>query len=1322
MDRLTALSLRQRALIALVTLAIGLFGVISMSSLKQELFPSLQLPVVSVTAEYPGAAPDVVDADVAQPIEAAMQGLEGLESTTSTSTAGVASVAVSFAYGTDLVYAEQRIGQALGRIDAQLPEGVETNVLSGSIGDFPIMQLAVTGGDREATAERIRSQTIPDLLKIDGVRDATLSGAPERRVAITLDQEKLAAAGLTAQSIRDALDTAGILIPIGQITEGDQTLTVQAGSVLASAADVAAIPVQGAANPLTGAPGAPTTIGAVATVALEDKPVTTISRVNGVEALTIAITKTPRSNTVDVSQAVRAELGTLRDDLGEGVELESVFDQAPFVEQSIETLIVEGLLGLAFAVVVIWVFLRSFRSTLVTAISIPASLLVTFIGLQAAQYSLNILTLGALTIAIGRVVDDSIVVIENIRRHLGEEGEPRPERRRAIILEAVREVAGAVTSSTIATVAVYLPIAFVGDIAGELFRPFALTSVIALLASLVVSLTIVPVLAYWFLGGRARRSSGAAAGALAARPADAEAGADAAVATAIADADADADAAADPASAPASVGARLAGAAADGASAAGPSERGLRWRPKQQRAERDRARFAPLGLRDEEPAELAEADPTEPARFADGLPGAVSEAVPAPAALASAAGSETGADSEAALDPADRMLLDADPASLTRRELRRREELLAERSAEAAERAETAEPRELDVAPMAAGMHQSGGGPLPVMDPAQDPEAEDAERVDAPQDEEPADGPAHEAATVPAGVAASVAAPSPAAATHPAATSHPAAVDPAAHPALAAALGHDERPDGWLQRAYVPLLGWTLRRPGLTLLGALLVLVLTGALAPLMSTNFLGSAGSPTVTITQTLAPNASLAAVDAATKDVERAIVDEPGVKTVQLTYGGSSIFSLFSGQSSSVRYSVTVEDGAEVSEVQAALEEKLGAIPDAGEIAIGQQGGAGFSEDLEIDLDAPTTGALADASDAVLAALDGRAGIVSASSSLGETRPYVRIDIDRTAAAAAGLSEVAIGGIVAQQLSASPLGEVMVDGSAVKVELVPASPPTTVDAIRAISIPSAGGPQPLSSYATVEIVDGPVQITAERGTPTATITVVPDGENLSASNAAIEAALADAELPIGAHAALGGVSANQAESFQQLGLALLAAILIVYIVMVATFRSLLQPLLLLISVPFAATGAILLLIATGVPLGLPSLIGVLMLVGIVVTNAIVLIDLVNQFRERGMTVAQALVEGGARRVRPIIMTALATILALTPMALGITGHGGFISQPLAIVVIGGLLSSTLLTLVVLPALYKAVEAPRERRAARRAAELDADLATRRETAAAGA
>jgi hydrophobic/amphiphilic exporter-1 (mainly G- bacteria), HAE1 family len=218
--------------------------------------------------------------------------------------------------------------------------------------------------------------------------------------------------------------------------------------------------------------------------------------------------------------------------------------------------------------------------------------------------------------------------------------------------------------------------------------------------------------------------------------------------------------------------------------------------------------------------------------------------------------------------------------------------------------------------------------------------------------------------------------------------------------------------------------------------------------------------------------------------------------------------------------------------------------------------------------------------------------------------------------------------------------------------------------------------------------------------------------GSNVGAATKDLTTKLKALSLPAGASYEIGGVSQQQSDAFGDLGLAVLAAIAIVFVIMVATFRSLIQPVILLISIPFAATGAIALLLATGTPLGVPALIGVLMLVGIVVTNAIVLMDLINHYRTEGMGVQEAVIEGGRHRLRPILMTAIATIFALLPMALGLTGEGGFISQPLAIVVIGGLVSSTVLTLVLVPTLYTMVEnrkeksrLKRERRRARKAA-----------------
>jgi HAE1 family hydrophobic/amphiphilic exporter-1 len=312
--------------------------------------------------------------------------------------------------------------------------------------------------------------------------------------------------------------------------------------------------------------------------------------------------------------------------------------------------------------------------------------------------------------------------------------------------------------------------------------------------------------------------------------------------------------------------------------------------------------------------------------------------------------------------------------------------------------------------------------------------------------------------------------------------------------------------------------------------------------------------------------------------------------------------------------------------------------------------------------------------------------------------------VKVDRKAAARLGLTENAVGGIVAAQMRPSSIGSLNVDGNATPLYIIQKDLPETIAEVRDIRIPTATGSVSLDSIADVYLTKVPTSITTEKGDRTATVSLTPEGKNLGAISKDVTERLAKVDLPTGVVASIGGVTASQAESFAQLGLALLAAIAIVFIVMVATFSSIRQPLVLLISIPFAATGALGLLLLTDTPLGVSALIGMLLLVGIVVTNAIVLIDLINQYRKEGKDIHDAIMDGARQRLRPILMTALATIFALMPMALGITGGGGFISQPLAIVVIGGLFSSTVLTLVIVPVLYWLVEGGKDRKQARAA------------------
>ncbi|MDQ1172576.1 multidrug efflux pump subunit AcrB [Microbacterium testaceum] len=1027
MSYLAVLSLKNRALIALVTIVAAIFGGLALTSLKQELIPSIEFPQLAVVTTYPGASPEVVETDVSTPIENAIRGVEGLESTTATSTTNSSIVSASFTYGTDLAAAQQKILAAIARINDQLPDSADTTVASASIDDFPVIQLAVTGfTDAQATQATLQTSVVPDLEDVAGVNGAQIVGGTGERVTITPDATRLGERGFSQQAITDALDANGVLFPGGSLTENDQTLTVQTGSKLTSVDEISALPLvpTDAAQIAAGQ----TTIADVADVALQTDPVTTLSRVDGKPALTIAVTKLPAANTVDVSRGVLAALPALESQLGQGATFTVVFDQAPFVEQSIEALAQEGLLGLVFAVVVILVFLMSVRSTLVTAISIPTSVLITFVGLQSFGYSLNILTLGALTIAIGRVVDDSIVVIENIKRHYVGDADKIPT-----IVRAVREVAAAITASTITSVAVFLPIAFVGDVTGELFRPFSLTVTIAMAASLLVSLTIVPVLASWFL-----------------------------------------------------------------------------------------------------------------------KPGKV--------------------------------------------------------------------------------IRDDNGDPV-------DPEAADA-------------------------------------------------------------------PPSRLQKAYVPILTWTLKHSAVTLGVAVLILGGTLATFPLLKTDFLGDSGQNTFTVTQKIGSAPSLDAEDAAAQKVEAVLLDTPGVQTVQTSIGssGSALRDAFSGGGSGITYSITSESGADQVELRELVRTELEQLTDAGEIEVAASGGGFGSTDITVDVTAADGSSLQQASDSVVSQLQGREGVGQVTSSLSASLPFVSVRVDRAAAAERGLSERTVGALVSGAQQPRQAGTVELDGRGVTVYLATANPPQTIDDLRALEIPSASGAVRLDQIATVEESQTAPSITTARGLRTATITVTPTSDDLGSSSATVREALADVQLPEGATAEVGGVVTSQQDAFGQLGLALLAAILIVYVVMVATFKSLRQPLELLVSVPFAATGAILMLLITGVPLGVAGMIGALMLVGIVVTNAIVLIDLVNQYRARGLSVFEATIVGGARRLRPILMTALAAIFALVPMALGITGHGGFISQPLAVVVIGGLVSSTFLTLLVLPTLYNLIEGASERRRQRRA------------------
>ncbi|GAA2238988.1 efflux RND transporter permease subunit [Promicromonospora sukumoe] len=1065
MFRLARLSLANRAVVALVTIAIAVFGVLSMTSLKQELIPSLQLPTGIVSAVYQGSSPEVVEEQVTDKIEEAVTSVDGIASVRSTASTGISLTTVEFTYGTDMESATQRLQSAVAGVQPTLPDDVEPQVTTGSVDDVPVVQMAISGDKSpNALASTVEDVVVPALEEVDGVRAVAVTGQSETEVRILPDQGKLAAAGLAADDLTTVLQDNGVVIPAGEITEGGRAWSVQLGKPVDMVDQLKQLPVlpgggagggaDGAAGGAAGAgdaagaggtttpgatadalptePAAPVLLGQVASVKLKPVDPTSYSRLDGSPSLGLAITKTPEANTVEVSHAIEAALaetevaGTLAErDIATAV----VFDQAPFIEESIHGLATEGGLGLLFAVLVILVFLMSMRSTLVSAISIPLSLAVTFIAMEAGGYTLNILTLGALTISIGRVVDDAIVVIENIKRHMS-----TGEERATAILAAVREVGGAIAASTICTVAVFLPIALVGGMVGELFRPFALTVSIAMLASLVVALTIVPVLAYWFI-----------------RP------------------------------------------------------------PKKARR----------------------------------------------------------------------------------------------------------------------------GG------------AADREQVES-----------------------------------------------------------KERRGVW-QRVYVPTLNGALRLPAVTIVVAVAILGGTAALVPRVETSFLGDSGQDTVTVTQHYAPGTSLEGQDEAARQVETALADVAAVDSVQATVGGGGDMSMaaFGGASTGLKatFAITLDDDADGEQAAADIRAAVGGLTEepATEVSVSAGDSVGTSS-IDLVVRARDDETLTEATNQVQEAMSGLDASAEVTNDLAAAQEIVEVSVDRKAAAQYGLTETQVSGIASAAMTgAQDVGELQTAEGPVGVNLWAGKVPATMDEIGEIPVPTAAGPVPLSDVAQVELASSPTSITRIDGERSATVSVTPAGADLGAATDAVDAELASIDLPAGAAVSVGGAAADQAEAFGDLGLALVAAIALVFVVMVATFRSLAQPFILLVSVPFAAVGALVALVVTDTPLGVPALIGTLLLVGIVVSNAIVLIDLINQYRARGMGLDEAVREGARKRLRPIVMTALATVFALTPMGIGLTGGGAFISQPLALVVIGGLVSSTLLTLYVVPVIYTLFERRAERRRA---------------------
>ncbi|RAZ79583.1 efflux RND transporter permease subunit [Planococcus halotolerans] len=1050
MKKIIDFSLNNKFAIWILTIMVIVAGLYAGLTMKQESIPSITLPAVTVVTVYPGAAPDEVMDEITVPFEQRIQNMNGVELTTSTSMANASTIQVQYDFEVDMDEATRELEDALSEIS--LPDAAnEPQVSRLSIDAFPILTLSISDSEsslEELTAS-VEDNVLPMLEGVEGLSDAQVSGQRMQKVSMTFDAAALAQYGLTQETIQQLIQGSNLTFPLGLTEFGGEVKNLVIDGNITTVDDlrnlqIPAIPQQ-AQTPGAGAPGetpaapgqtpeappteapadtpaAPQTPAAagVPTVALSElaeievvSEAESISRTNGEESIGISIVKAPDANTVEVVNDVKDIVADVEEEYG--LTVATTFDQGEPIEKSVETMLSKAFFGILFAVVIILLFLRSFKTTLISIISIPLSLLMAIFLLNQMDITLNIMTLGALTVAIGRVIDDSIVVIENIYRRMGLPGEKL--RGKELVREATREMFLPIFSSTIVTIAVFLPLALVSGQIGELFLPFALAMVFALSASLIVAVTIVPMMAHLMYSKQLNN-------------------------------------------------------------------------------------------------------------------------------------------------------LDANKAS------------------------------------------------------------------------------------------------------------------------------KKEHKPGKMAAGYKRVLEWSLNHKIITFGGATVLLAASMFLLPVIGVTFLPEQEQKMVMATYSPEPGQTREDVEAIALDAESAIDGREGVTSYQYSLGGGNPMAAMGGggDNSALFYIEYDSDFEEFSDESTKLIEDLNASTEAGEwssLDFAAMGASGF----ELFVYGDSIEDIQTAIDQIQPIMEDHEGLENTESSLTEAYDQFTLVANQQALSENGLTAAQIGMALSDVDEAPVLTTVQYEDNDINVYVeTEETEYSNIDDVTGIEIPTAlGTTVTIGDVMEVEEGKSPDTINRRDGQMFASLSAEVLGNNAAEITTEIDAEVADLELPSGVSIDHGGVTEQINESFSQLGLAMLAAIAIVYFVLVVTFGGALAPFAILFSLPFTVIGVLVALWITGEALSVNALIGVLMLIGIVVTNAIVLIDRVIHMEQAGLTTREALLEGGVTRLRPILMTALATIGALIPLAIGAEGDGGgLISQALGITVIGGLISSTLLTLVIVPIVYE--------------------------------
>ena len=486
--------IKHHVMTILLYILVVVFGFYSFQNLPLALMPSMEVPAAVVYATYPGAGPEDIEQQVTKKLEGAVAGLSGLDTLQSTSSENMAMLVIRFTNDTDMDQAMTDLRDKVAQVKSQLPDDAsDPTVMSIDIDSMPVVSVALRGNDLASLQSIAEDEIQPALERLDGVASVDISGGYEQEIAVHTDASRLKGYNLTISSIGQQLGADNIAIPGGDLDNGSQTLAVRTDGEYSSIDDVK--------NALISLPaGGTVRLSQIADVSMQPKDQDAISKVDGEECIILSVNKQSGSNTAQIAELAKTEFDSLLKS-NDSLQWNIVMDQSDYINMTVDNAIQNIWMGVLFAAIVLFLFLRDFGATMAVTIAMPCCILFTFLIMNVLGITLNMMSLGGITLGVGMIVDNSIVVLENIFTYRAD-GYDRLE----ACTKGTGEVIGAVIASTLTTVAVFLPIALSGGMAGMMFKEFCITIVALLLSSLIISITLVPLLCYFLLGGTKQQS------------------------------------------------------------------------------------------------------------------------------------------------------------------------------------------------------------------------------------------------------------------------------------------------------------------------------------------------------------------------------------------------------------------------------------------------------------------------------------------------------------------------------------------------------------------------------------------------------------------------------------------------------------------------------------------------------------------------------------------------------------------------------------------------------------------------------------------------